>query len=152
MCINSWHKNYVGPQNETSWLLYRLSVEILCCRQTSLGPKMDTLMWPVLASLKLFVLSSLLPQIPHPKSAQWMLFQLAPLNTLSPLLPRMLMSISTASCPWLPASLRPAIMPHSKSSRFPHSWTRSGRASLLLWMNAAPSLPCRRYSTRRLSR
>lgn len=37
-------------------------------------PKMGTLMWPRLASLRRFVLSRLLPQIPTPKSAQWVLF------------------------------------------------------------------------------
>lgn len=62
------------------------------------------------------------------------------------------MSTSIASCLWLPASPRLAIMPHSKSSRFPRSWTRSGRALQLLWMNVVPFWPCLQCSTRRLNR
>lgn len=33
MCVNSWHKDYAGPQNERSQLLYQLSIEILCQKQ-----------------------------------------------------------------------------------------------------------------------
>lgn len=104
------------------------------------------------ASLMCFVWDSCLPLNTHPEKDPWRPFQPAPRSTHSPFLSRTPMSTSTASCLWLPASLRLAIMRLSKSSRFPHSWTRSGRASQLPWTSAAPSSPCLRCSTRRLSR
>lgn len=153
MCINSWHKNYIGaPGWKISVIVPPFSWNFMLQTDFAWAPNGYTSVAYTRLFLT-FVLTSLLLQIlTHPKGAQWMLFQLAPISAPSLLLPRMHMSTSTASCLWLLASLRLVIMPRSKSSRSPHSWTKSGRASQLLWMNAAPSLPCLRCSTRRLSR